>query len=82
MKFPLRSIRVRSASIKRKRRWHAMWKETSSSEEKESANHSTMYDAVVMLRIISYVTGFGNDKPPSAFVTHGIRICRKTTQIK
>lgn len=51
-------------------------------EEKELANHSTMYDAVVMLIIISYVTGFGNEKPPSAFVKHGNRICRKTTQIK
>lgn len=40
---------------------------------------SPIYDAVVMLRSISYVTGFGNEKPPSAFVKHGIRICRKTT---
>lgn len=40
---------------------------------------SSIYDAVVMLRSISYVTGFGNEKPPSAFVKHGIRICRKTT---
>lgn len=49
---------------------------------KEMATHSTMYAAVVMSGWVSYVTGFENEKPPSAFVKHGIRICRTTTLIK